>query len=324
MCLRISPIRSPRQYLLRATAAAALVATVTVTGAGMASAAVIGPDVSSNNHGNGSTLDWGAMHHIGQASFVFIKATEGGGYTNPAFASDFAAAGQNGLARGAYHFARPSGGTQAEISVNAVAEASQFGHAVGTLAGPGNLPPVLDLEDAGTLNSDQLSLWTHIWLDQATKLTGRTPILYTNPGFWKQSMGNSGSFTSYPLWLAHYKVPTPELVGGWKTFAFWQFTDSARIAGASSSLDMSLFNGSAADLAAMTVSPAAAAASAAAAAAASAAAATMAATTATRVHTMLGTKLPVGTRTDMTSSRSDLRSWLSVLGVDGSPMILGH
>jgi lysozyme len=201
---RVFPITSPRQNLLRATVvAAALVATVTVTGAGMASAGVLGPDVSSNNHGNGATLDWGVIHHIGLASFVFIKATEGGGYTNPAFASDFAAAGHNSLARGAYHFARPSGGSQAQIFPNAVAAAKQFGHVVGTLAGPGNLPPVLDLEDAGNLNADQLSLWTHTWLDQARKLTGHTPILYTNPGFWKQSMGNSGGFASYPLWLAH-------------------------------------------------------------------------------------------------------------------------
>jgi GH25 family lysozyme M1 (1,4-beta-N-acetylmuramidase) len=324
---RVRPIRSPRQNLLRAIGAAALVATVTVTGAGMASAGVIGPDVSSYNHGNGSRLDWGVMHHIGRAAFAFIKATEGGGYTNPAFASDFAAAGHISLARGAYHFVRPGGGTQAEIFVNAVAQANQFGHTVGTLAGPGNLPPVLDLQDAGTLNRDQLSLWTHTWLNQATKLTGRTPILYKNPGFWKQRMANSGAFTSYPLWLAHYGVSTPKMVGGWKSFTFWQFTDSARMAGGSSSLDLSVFNGSAVDLLAMTVSPAAAAAGAAAAAAACAAAAaasSAAATAQTREYTTLGATPPGGTRTVMTSSRSDVRSLPSVLGMDGSPTFLGH
>jgi len=336
MRLGFSPFPRPHQLLLNSAAVAALVATVTVTGTGMASAGVIGPDVSSYNHGNGSTLDWGAVHGVGRASFVFIKATEGGGYTNPAFASDFAAAGRSSLPRGAYHFARPSGVTPRDIFVNAVAEANQFGHTVGTLAGPGNLPPVLDLEDAGNLNSDQLTLWTRTWLDQATKLTGRTPILYTNPGFWKQSMGDSGAFTSYPLWLAHYGVPTPEMVGGWKSFTFWQFTDSARIAGASSSLDMSMFNGSAADLLAMTITPAAAAASAAAAVSLAAASAATAASTAaaaaaaasatakTRRYTTLGTKPPATTRTDTTSSRSDLRAWLSLFAMDGRSRILSH
>jgi len=51
------------------------------------------------------------------------------------------------------------------------------------LEGPGNLAPVLDLENAGTLNPTQLSLWTRTWLDRATALTGRTPIIYTNGEF---------------------------------------------------------------------------------------------------------------------------------------------
>jgi GH25 family lysozyme M1 (1,4-beta-N-acetylmuramidase) len=342
MRLCVSPIRGPRRFLVRSAAAAGLVATLTVTGAGIAAAGVIGPDVSSYNHVGGSTLDWGAVHNVGRASFVFIKATEGGGYTNPAFAADFAAAGQNGLVRGAYDFARPSGGTGTwrDIFVNAVAEANQFGQTVGTLAGPGNLPPVLDLEDAGNLNSAQLTVWVQAWLDQAKKLTGRTPILYTNPGFWKQNMGDSGAFTAYPLWLAHYGVPTPELVGGWKSFTFWQFTDSARIEGASASLDMSMFNGSVADLMAMTVSPtgaAAAAAAAASAVAASAAAASAAAaaavatdaaasaaTTRTRIYTTLNLQSLAAARTDMTSSRAGLRAWMSTSGLNGGSYFLGH
>jgi lysozyme len=331
----VTPITSPRQFLLRSAAATALVAMLTVTGAGTASAWVIGPDVSSYNNGNGSTLDWAAVHNVGRATFVFIKATEGGGYTNPTFASDFAAAGSISLVRGAYHFARPGGGTAPEIFANAVAQANQFGQTVGTLAGPGNLPPVLDLEDAANLNSDQLTFWTQTWLDQVRKLTGRSPILYTNPGFWKQSMANSGAFTSYPLWLAHYGVPTPEMVGGWKSFTFWQFTDSAHVAGASASVDMSAFNGSVAELMAMTVSPTEAAANAAAVASAAAAstlaaaavatdAATAAATARTRIYTSMIAKPSTTTRTDITNSDAGLLARLSVNGLDGGSPFLGR
>ena len=43
------------------------------------------PDVSSNNHDNRATVNWATIKHAGRASFVFIKATEGGGYRNPTF-----------------------------------------------------------------------------------------------------------------------------------------------------------------------------------------------------------------------------------------------
>ena len=337
MRLVVPLITCLRSVLLAVALAVGLVATLILTSAGMASAAVIGPDVSSNNHGNGSTLDWWTMHHIGRASFVFIKATEGGGYVNPAFASDFAAAGRGRLARGAYHFDRPSGGTHDEIFLSAYGAARGYGSTVGTLEGPGNLPPVLDLEDAGTLNPGQLSLWTQVWLSQVRLLTGRTPILYTNPDFWRQAMANSTGFASYPLWLATYGVPSPEMVGGWKSFMFWQFTDSGRIAGASSSLDMNLFNGSHAELVALTVSPAAAVAAAAAvlavataaagsaaAAAASVAAADAAAAATTARYTSVQANPSRAVRTDTTSTPSSLGSRLKVFGLDGSRKVLGH
>jgi len=311
MRLSVPLITSRGSFLLRVAPAVGLVATLTLTGAGMASAGVIGPDVSNNNHGNGSALDRWTMHHIGRASFVFIKATEGGGYVNPAFASHFAAAGRGRLARGAYHFARPSGGTHDEIFLSAYGAARGYCSTVGTLQGPGNLPPVLDLEVAGTLNSGQLSLWTHVWLSQVRLLTGRTPILYTSPGFWKQAMANSAGFASYPLWLANYGVPSPEMVGGWKSSMFWQFTDSGRIADASSSLDMNLFNGSRAELVALTVSPAAAAADSAAAAM-------------TTRYTTVRANPSRTARTDTTSTPPSLGSWLKVFGLDGSRKILGH
>jgi len=53
------------------------------------------------------------------------------------------------------------------------------------MGGPGSLPPVLDLEEAGNLNPTQLTLWTHTWLDWARHLTGRTPIVYTSKYFWR-------------------------------------------------------------------------------------------------------------------------------------------
>jgi len=93
-------VKRPRLALLRTVAVAALGAAVTATGAGAATAKVIGPDVSSHNHDNRAALNWLIMHRVGGAEFTFIKATEGGGYRNPNFSSDFASARQRGVIRG--------------------------------------------------------------------------------------------------------------------------------------------------------------------------------------------------------------------------------
>lgn len=244
-------IKCPRVSLLRATAAAALVVAVTATSVGAASGSVIGPDVSSHNYDAGGVVDWGVVHGVGGASFAFVKATEGSTYLNPYFAADFASVHALGMIRGTYHYALPSGGTNAEITADATAEADFFVGKAGTLRAPGDLPPVLDVEVAGTLNATQLSLWTHTWLDRTKLLTGRTPIVYTHQSFWVTYMGNSSSFAAYPLWLASYGVTKPVMFGGWKSYTFWQYTNHAQLAGASSLVDMSEFNGSLGQLYAM-------------------------------------------------------------------------
>lgn len=323
-------IKRSRPHLLRIGVASALVAVFTATSAGMASAGVIGPDVSSHNHDNGAKVDWAAVRNRGKATFAFVKATEGGGYSNPAFSSDFALARYHGLYRGAYHFARPAGNTNPHIIANATGQANQFLQVTGNLVGPGNLPAVLDLEDAGTLGWVQMALWTHTWLNVVGNRTGRMPIVYTYGSFWKEKLGNSAAFVRHPLWLASYGVSRPVLVGGWRSYTFWQFTESGRLDGISGSTDLSIFNGNLAKLKAMTVLPAAAktaaaeaaAAQAAAASAAAAAAAAASSASSTLRYTTRADAKPVDSKpADPSTSRSSVRSWLGVHGLDGSRTI---
>lgn len=252
------PIQRPRASLRRVANAliVAVIATSAVAvSAGAASASVIGPDVSSHNHDLGGVVDWGVVKGAGGASFAFVKATEGGDYLNPNFASDFASVHQHGIIRGAYHYGRPSGATNAEIIADGTAEANFFIRTTGPLGAPGDLPPVLDVEVAGLLTPSQLSLWTHTWLARVKLLTGRTPIVYTHQSFWVGSMGNSAGFAAYPLWLASYGVSSPVMFGGWASYTFWQYTDQADLPGASQPVDMSTFNGSLAQLQAMALIP---------------------------------------------------------------------
>ena len=213
------PIARPGQRGQRTRHVLAGALTLVVLGATSASASVYGPDASSYQHPQGYTIDWGAAHATSGAAFAFVKATEGTGYTNPYFKQDFAALATQGLMRGAYHFARPT-----TAAGSAVAQADYFAAAIAGATAPalpsqplpdhpldkaGDLPPVLDLEDNGGLTPAQLQEWTRAFLTELTAKTGRTPMIYAGPYFWKTSMGNDPSFAGYPLWVASYSDNAP-------------------------------------------------------------------------------------------------------------------
>jgi GH25 family lysozyme M1 (1,4-beta-N-acetylmuramidase)/plastocyanin len=214
-----------------------------VCAAPAAAAAVSGPDVSGWQHPQGFTINWKAAHTSGGAQFAFVKATEGTGYRNQYFASDFTALAGLKMARGAYHFAQPGTGT-------AVAQARYFVSVAGKLGARGDLPPVLDLEATGGLNPTKLIAWTKSYLAEVKRLTGRTPMIYTYPAFWQSSMANTTAFTGYPLWIATWG-PKPILVGGWKRYTFWQYTDKAKLPGLPGTVDMNVFNGTVSQLRAL-------------------------------------------------------------------------
>ena len=225
-------------------ASAALSLILSVGFATSAGADVRGPDVSSHQHPSGYTIDW-ASARVAGAGFAFVKATEGLTYTNPYLGSDLAELAGAQIVRGAYHYARPRPGME-----DAVAQANHFVAAAGLLNTVGELPPVLDLERNDGLTPHELITWTDAYLTEVARLTGRTPIIYTYPAFWRSSMADTTIFNQYPLWIATYG-PQPILVGGWSDYTFWQYTDSESLAGMSAPVDMSVFKGSSADLAAL-------------------------------------------------------------------------
>jgi lysozyme len=221
-------------------AGAVAVTALCVATAGPASAAVnpTGPDVSRWQHG--APLSWSAVKASGQ-SFAFIKATEGAAYTNPYFASDWAGTRDAGLLHGAYHFARPSVGS-------GVSQARRFIAVAGNAQAAGDLPPVLDLEQSGGLTPTQLSTWAQQFLEETRRLTGRTPIVYTYPNFWRTSMAGTRAFTSYPLWIASYTSASTPVMPAWSRWAFWQYSSTSTVPGVAGKADMNRFNGSLTEL----------------------------------------------------------------------------
>ena len=201
----------------------------------------LGIDVASHQHPGGVAINWRLVRSSG-VHFVLIKATEGAGRamtasTNSWFTADWRGAQTAGLLRGAYHYARPRlpASTAVSDAKRFVAVINSAGH------GRGELAPVLDLEETGGLSPKALSNWTATWLSEVTLLTGRRPIIYSGKGFWTSYLGNTSRFASYPLWIAHHTaaVQPAALPGSWKSWSFWQYSSTGRIAGIKTAVDLS-------------------------------------------------------------------------------------
>jgi GH25 family lysozyme M1 (1,4-beta-N-acetylmuramidase) len=229
--------------LFRRVGLAALVVLV-VLGAGAAPVrAATGVDVASWQHPNGAPIDWGQVRAAGH-DFAFVKADEGprsnGGsyYNNPYFSADWHGAGAVGLYRGAYHYAHP----KLPLST-AVADARHFVSVTGTMQGPLDLPPVLDLEESGGLAPAHVAQWAREWLGEVERLTGRPPIIYTGYYFWRDSVGAPTDFGRNPLWIANWTsaaAPSP-IPPSWNTWTFWQYTSTGSSPGIPWTVDLNRF-----------------------------------------------------------------------------------
>lgn len=188
-------------------------------------------------------IDWDELRHaeIGSepVSFIFIKATEGESIIDENFNWNFNQAKENGLIRGAYHYYHPE-----------VEAKEQISHFINNVRlRPGDLPPVLDVEEKGKLTTKQLQRGVKAWLTVAERHYGVKPILYTNYKF-KLSYLNTPEFQEYPYWIAHYYVDTLAYTGAWK---FWQHTDRGRVDGIKGYVDIDVYNGSMYDLKQLTI-----------------------------------------------------------------------
>lgn len=161
-------------------------------------------------------------------AFAFVKATEGVGYVNPSFASDWAAIKAAGMKRGAYHFARPDIGNTPED------EAAWFLAHIPDLQ-PGDIL-ILDLE----VGTGPLADWAWRFLVAVHNVTQCTPLLYSyGPFLAEHGLEGDSRLSGCPLWLAAYQQDEPVPPAGWGTIAIWQFTDAAQVPGVSGNVDQS-------------------------------------------------------------------------------------
>lgn len=169
--------------------------------------------------------------------FVFIKATEGFLGHDRLFQKHWQRTGEAGLVRGAYHFYR----------ANQPAWLQALNFVTQVTLNPGDLPPVLDVEQAGHATGEELRERVETWLRWVEWRYQAKPIIYTNYSFYKDYL--EGFFDEYTFWIAHYKTDTLKLTDySRKQVKFWQHTDRGAVPGIKGRVDCNIFFGNAAAL----------------------------------------------------------------------------
>ena len=202
-----------------------------------AGATTKGVDVSYHN----GTIDWAKVKAAGN-EFAFVRISDGTGFRDPQFATNWAGARAAGLVRGIYQFFRPN--------QDVAAQADMVIAAAGRPA-PGDLPPVIDVEATGNLSPASVAAKVRTWVDRVKAGTGVDPIVYTGKYFWRDEVGGPTSFAKNPLWIAQYTTLCPDLTAPWDTWAFWQYSDTGSVPGISGGIDVDRFNGTVDELRAL-------------------------------------------------------------------------
>ena len=180
-----------------------------------------------------SNIDWDEVRNMQvkdiKIGFAFIKATEGIDNVDNAFKINWKGAKNAGIPRGAYHFFNPyrNGKAQAENFIDAVR------------LGPGDLPPVLDVEQAGMLSKEKLQQRVSEWLIIIEQHYKVKPVIYTGADFYSNLL--KGRFDDYPLWVAHYLVKDKPRVS--RNWSFWQHNEAGHVNGVNGFVDFNVFNG---------------------------------------------------------------------------------
>jgi len=191
---------------------------------------VRGIDVSHHQR----AIDWRrvAAQNI---RFVYLKASEGGDWTDPSFGDNLQKAHAAGLAVGAYHYFT--------LCARGPVQAKNF---IAAAPGALDLPPAIDLEYVGNCaarpQNGRLARELKAFIAIVQAHYGKPPVIYSTQAFFEDYLDADPAFRAYPLWVRN-------LFGeaGWsrgRKVMFRQFANHARLDGIDGSVDLDLFAGS--------------------------------------------------------------------------------
>ena len=185
-------------------------------------------------------IDWHAVHGSGRV-FGIARIADGTQHVDPTFATNYAAMKAEGMVRGSYQFFR--------ASEDPIAQADLVLSKIGAL-GPGDLAPMLDVEVTDGQSNATIDAKIEAWIGHIKAATGKTPLVYTGPYFWGQigAPANQGS----ALVVADWGPSCPLVPPTWSAWSFWQYADNGHVSGIGGLVDLDRFDGSEAQLRAMT------------------------------------------------------------------------
>lgn len=197
---------------------------------------VRGVDVSAHN----GPIDWQRLKND-DIAFAFIKATEGGDFVDAEFANNWRAAEKTGMPRGAYHFL-----TQCRTGL------AQAQHFLATVPrDPNALPPVVDAEHMGPCRQGpavkDIAAELEVFLDEVEMRLAKRPIIYTTQEFHDAYL--VGLFPNERFWIRSLFFAPGFRQNQW---VFWQYHNKGTRDGANGPIDLNAFNGTEAELLALT------------------------------------------------------------------------
>jgi lysozyme len=187
-------------------------------------------------------INWNQVAAAG-VHFAFIRVSDGLNYPDSEFQDNWDGALAAGVIRGVYQYFRPG--------QNAIDQANYLLSEMGPLQ-PGDLCPAIDVEATDGQPPSVVEAKVNDWLDHIETNLGCTPVIYTRASFWDPEVGST-AHGNYTLWVAHYGVTCPNVPSGWSDWQFHQFSSTGSVSGISGPVDENWFNGTAADLDALTV-----------------------------------------------------------------------
>lgn len=201
---------------------------------------VEGVDVSKYQ----ATINWSSVA-TSNVQFAIMRVSYGTS-KDTYFDQNWSGSKSAGLIRGLYQYFL--------AGQDAIAQADLVVDAMGGTVGPGDLPPVLDVEGTGNTGVSQTTWRSQIalWIARIEARLGVTPIIYSGCYFWPDNVGST-TWANYPLWVPNYGVSCTCLPSGyWDKWLIWQYTDSGTVPGIPGNVDRDRFNGTLAQLQALT------------------------------------------------------------------------
>ncbi len=184
-------------------------------------------------------VDWTEVKGAG-ISFAFIKATENDDIVDRQFLRNWRGAAAAGVLRGAYHFFH--------VCEPGAAQAAHFIRTVPR--DPDALPPVVDLERSSACER-MPSVKTFrreagVFLRRVEPAYGKKPILYASLEIYESYLKG---WSEDRLWITEAdgspKFPDDQ------RFLFWQYSARGQVPGIGWRVDLDVFNGTPAELAAL-------------------------------------------------------------------------